>query len=175
MVKYTRLAQLRDVDRIVVILNDAKKFLKKSGSPQWQSGYPNRETIVEDVQAHHGYVLVVGDRVAAYAAVIVGEEPTYREIEGAWQNPNDPYATVHRICVSADYQGQGLAKTFYSDIITLFYAQGVRNFRVDTYRLNQPMQKLAKDNGYVYRGIIKVDDPVDPERLAFELNFGQDE
>ena len=33
------------------------------------------------------------------------------------------------------------------------------------------MQKLAKKNGYVYRGIIQVEDPIDPDRLAYELNL----
>lgn len=50
--------------------------------------------------------------------------------------------------------------------------KGIHNFRVDTYKLNRPMQKLALDNGYEHRGIIRIiDDPLDPDRLAYELNL----
>lgn len=174
MVIFTKKAQEKDTDEIVKILNDAKAFLKASGSPQWQSGYPNRDTIAEDITENNGYVLVVGDKIAAYAAVIVGREPNYARIDGAWENDIEQYATIHRICISSDFQGQGLAKIFMADLLSLNYANGIRNYRVDTYKLNEPMQRLAKANGYVYRGVVKVNDPIDPSRLAFELNLGSD-
>lgn len=172
MIRYTRLAQPTDIDDIMLIIQDAKIFLKKSGSSQWQSGYPDRQTITEDIQHHHGYVLMVGPKVVAYAAVVVGVEPTYRRIDGSWHNDTDSYATIHRLCISAGYQGQGLAKLLLANLLTLFYSHGIRNFRVDTFRLNQPMQKLAKNFQFEYRGNIAVDDdPLDPKRLAFELNL----
>ena len=171
MERFTRRAKIQDVDAIVEIIKDAKALLKAAGSPQWQSGYPNRETILDDIKNNNGYVFVVGNQVAAYAAVVVGSDPNYAKIDGAWQNNDDPYATVHRICISSDFQGQGLAGIFYSNILSLLYARGVRNFRVDTYKLNKPRQKLPQNNGYGYRGIIQVEDPIDPDRLAYELNL----
>ena len=171
MQKYTRLATKDDLVEIMAIIGDAKAFLKKSGSTQWQNGYPNEESILNGINNKNGYVLMVGDKVAGYAAVIAGIEPTYQKIDGAWQNDNDLYATTHRICLSADYQGQGLGKIFMSNIISLQYANGVRNFRVDTHRLNKPMQRLATDFGFEYRGIIQVHENDDPDRLAFELNM----
>ena len=85
MQKYTRLAKENDLTIIMGIINTAKDFLKKSGSTQWQNGYPNEESILNDIKNKNGYVFVVGDKVAAYAAVIVGNEPTYQEIDGAWK------------------------------------------------------------------------------------------
>lgn len=171
MQKYTRLAKKDDLTEIMAIIDDAKAFLKKSGSTQWQSGYPNEEVILNDIQNKNAYVLVAGDKVAGYTAAITGIEPTYRDIDGEWHNDTDLYTTIHRICWSANYQGQGLSKIFMSNIISLKYASGVRNFRVDTHRLNKPMQALATGNGFKYRGIIKVDDKLEPERLAYELNL----
>ena len=172
MIKYTRLAQEKDIDAIIKIIDEAKQFLKEAGSPQWQSGYPNIDTITEDIKKGNGYVFVVGEQVAAYAAIVIGDDPNYQEIDGAWKNTKDKYATVHRICISSAFQGQGLAKIFYSNIISLMVMKGIHNFRVDTYKLNRPMQKLALDNGYEHRGIIIIiDDPLDPDRLAYELNL----
>lgn len=171
MQKYTRLAIKNDLASIMKIINSAKEFLKKSGSTQWQNGYPNEESILEDIKNKSGYVFIVENKVAAYAAVIIGIEPTYQEIDGAWKNENADYATIHRICFSNDFQGQGLGKMFLSNIISLKYAQGISNFRVDTHRLNAPMQALATHNGFEYRGIIQCNEDEDPDRLAYELNL----
>lgn len=171
MQKYTRLATKDDLTDIMAIIADAKAFLKKSGSNQWQSGYPNEETILNDIKNKNACVLMAGDKVAGYTAAITGIEPTYLDIDGKWNNDTDLYTTIHRICLSTNYQGQGIGKIFMSNIISLKYETGIRNFRVDTHRLNKPMQALALGNGFEYRGIIKVDDVLEPERLAYELNL----
>ena len=92
-------------------------------------------------------------------------------VEGAWNNDQDPYATIHRIAMSNKYQGQHLAGKFVSNLISLYYARNLRNFRVDTGLKNQPMQALAKSQGFVKRGIVRVDDPLDPDRVGLELNL----
>lgn len=171
MQKYTRLATKNDISNIMLSIDDAIAFLKQSGSTQWQNGYPNQKVIEEDIANKNGYVFVVGNQIASYAAVIEGIEPTYQKIDGSWHNERDPYATTHRICFSSNYQGQGLAKIFISNIVSLELSRGIRNLRVDTHRLNIPMQTLAEHNGFKYRGIIQCNDEVDPDRLAYELNL----
>lgn len=172
MQKYTRVALLEDLPAIMKIINEAKAQLRAAGSSQWQSGYPAEQDITADIQAQQGYVFINGKDVAGYAAVIVGAEPTYQKIDGKWANQFDPYATIHRICFSTVYRGQGLAKIFMADLISLQLARNVRNFRIDTSKFNQPMQHVAKQNGFNYRGIIQVtDDDENPDRLAYELNI----
>ncbi len=75
---FTRRAQNSDVDKIVQILS------------QWQSGYPNRETVEEDIEKQVAWVLTVDNEVAGYAAVVIGREPTYADIEGKWENNVTP-------------------------------------------------------------------------------------
>lgn len=172
MLQYSRLAQMGDLDAIMPIITDAKQALKDAGSSQWQGAYPSRQDIVADLQAQHGFVLVCDGQVAGYAAVIVGPEPTYQHIEGAWHNEKDDYATIHRICFSNDFRGHGLAKVFMGQLVSLQVANGVHNFRIDTSRVNQAMQRVINHAGFQYRGIIRVDeDEENPERLAYELNI----
>ncbi|MDO4855090.1 MAG: GNAT family N-acetyltransferase [Limosilactobacillus gorillae] len=163
-------AQSEDGSAILTIIDHAKAFLKAAGSSQWQSGYPNATTITTDITNKAGWVLKVDGQVAGYAAVIVGIDPNYQSIDGAWQNDTAPYATIHRIAVSNQYRGQHLGLHFFELIINHFLAEGIRNFRVDTFKLNRPMQHIAKSAGFAYRGVIEVEDPIDPTRLAFELN-----
>ena len=169
---FTRRAQNSDVDKIVQILNDAISFLKESGSTQWQSGYPNRETVEEDIEKQVAWVLTVDNEVAGYAAVVIGREPTYADIEGKWENNVDTYATIHRIAVSSKFRGMHLSQFFLSNIISLTYAQGIHNFRIDTSRKNKIVQHIAVSHNFIERGIIQVtEDPVDSSRIAYELNL----
>ena len=169
---FTRHAQNSDVDKIVQILQDAIAFLKERGSTQWQSGYPSRETVKEDIKNNCAWVLTVDNEVAGYAAVVIGDEPTYADIEGKWENNVDTYATIHRIAVSSKFRGMHLSQFFLSNIISLTYAQGIHNFRIDTSRKNKIVQHIAVSHNFIERGIIQVtEDPVDSSRIAYELNL----
>lgn len=168
---YIRRAKITDVDKIGEILHDAVQFLKKSGSPQWQSGYPNCQTVREDIKNNVAWVLTVDNQVAGYAAVVIGRDPDYEKIEGAWHDDVDTYATIHRLAVSRKFRGMHLSRFFMSDIISTTYAQEIHNFRIDTYKKNKIVQHIATSHGFVRRGIIQVVDPIDPDRLAYELNL----
>lgn len=113
-------ATTADVLAVLEIINHAKAFLKAAGSTQWQSGYPNADTITTDIANEVGWVLKADHQVVGYAAVIVGEDPNYQEIDGAWQNTTAPYATIHRIAISNQYRGQHLGQRFFKLIIDHF-------------------------------------------------------
>ena len=170
---YLRRAQLQDLPAIMKIIDDAKELLKKNGSPQWQNGYPNQETLTQDIAMQTKWVLINDNKVAATATLQLTPEPTYRNItQGQWQQPDEPYATIHRVAISSNYRGQGLSKLLFSNLLTVGQMQGIKNFRVDTHRSNKAMQHIAENFNFKKRGIIKVNDQNDPERLAYELNLG---
>ena len=168
---FTRRAQNSDVDKIVQILQDAITFLKKNGSSQWQSGYPNRATVEDDIKNGCAWVLTVDNEVAGYAAVVIGRDSNYAKIDGEWNNDVDSYATIHRIAISSKFRGMHLTQFFLSNIISLTYAQEIHNFRIDTGEKNKIVQHIATSHNFIKRGIIQVDDPINPDRLAYELNI----
>lgn len=170
---YLRRAQLQDLPAIMKIIDDAKELLKKNGSPQWQNGYPDQETFTQDIVMQTNWILINDNKVVATATLQLTPEPTYRNItQGQWQQPDEPYATIHRVAISSNYRGQGLSKLLFSNLLTVGQMQGIKNFRVDTHRSNKAMQHIAENFNFKKRGIIKVNDQNDPERLAYELNLG---
>lgn len=170
---YLRRAQLQDLTVIMKIIDDAKELLKKNGSPQWQNGYPDQETFTQDIVMQTNWILINDNKVVATATLQLTPEPTYRNItQGQWQQPDEPYATIHRVAISSNYRGQGLSKLLFSNLLTVGQMQGIKNFRVDTHRSNKAMQHIAEYFNFKKRGIIKVNDQNDPERLAYELNLG---
>ena len=170
---YLRRAQLQDLTVIMKIIDDAKELLKKNGSPQWQNGYPDQETFTQDIVMQTNWILINDNKVVATATLQLTPEPTYRNItQGQWQQPDEPYATIHRVAISSNYRGQGLSKLLFSNLLTVGQMQGIKNFRIDTHRSNKAMQHIAENFNFKKRGIIKVNDQNDPERLAYELNLG---
>ena len=47
----------KDIDRVMVIIGEARQSIGKLGIDQWQYGYPNREIIKDDVSKGFSYVV----------------------------------------------------------------------------------------------------------------------
>ena len=52
-----RKAKHSDLAAIMAIINQAKAYFKSHGINQWQDGYPNEISIVNDIQRNESYVL----------------------------------------------------------------------------------------------------------------------
>lgn len=162
-----------DCDRIMEIIRQAQAAMRARGSDQWQHGYPAEEDIRRDVDRRVGRVLVSGDRVVAYGAVIYDGEAAYAAIEGRWL-ADRPYVVVHRMAVAREAQRCGVARIFLRRTADEARSRGIRTFRVDTAFDNEAMLHLVASEGFVRCGIIRYDG--DP-RIAFERvleRFGRD-
>jgi len=160
-----RKATYDDVDTIMRIIAQAQKRLRVLGVDQWQNGYPNRDTITADIDDGNGYVYCPHNAIAAYAAVIFGDEPNYKHIDGKWLSA-EPYATVHRIAVAEEMTGRGIATEFMQNIEAFISGRGTDCIRIDTHSDNTYMQALLAKHEFVYRGIIRVNDGT--PRRAYE-------
>lgn len=172
---FLRRAQVQDLDAIMQIIEQAKKFMKASGSPQWQDGHPNREMFAKDIAMQTNWVLVYDNEIAGTATLQLTPESSYQVIkQGQWARPNDPYATIHRVAISSKYRGHHLSSFLFSNLLTVGQMQGIKNFRLDTHEENKAMQHIAESFNFRQRGIITVEDKLDPQRIAYELNIGSD-
>jgi len=75
-----RLAFPNEVEAIMQVMEDAKKCLAKSGSDQWQNGYPNVDIIIDDIISGQAYVALEEGELLAYAAVTKSPEKAYEAI-----------------------------------------------------------------------------------------------
>lgn len=161
-----RKSKTSDVKSIMKIVSQAQAFFKDQGIDQWQNGYPNEDTIMNDIKNAESYVLVKDDEVVATSMVTFKEEPSYESIyEGQWLS-NNKYATIHRVAVCNTHKGLGLSTEMIKYIEKRCIDHDVHSIKVDTHKENIPMQKALKKNGFEYCGIIYVDGS--SERIAFE-------
>lgn len=61
-----------DLNAVMNIISQAQNYLKEQGIDQWQNGYPNRQTIINDIENGHSYVLLKDDIIVGTVAIIPG-------------------------------------------------------------------------------------------------------
>ncbi|MGX4644511.1 GNAT family N-acetyltransferase [Holzapfeliella sp. JNUCC 80] len=168
---YLRKGNFSDIQDIMIIIDEAKKFLQNQGSTQWQDGHPNINQIRQDVDEGVGQVLIVNNQVAGYVALTTNREESYLSIKGGKWMSDDSYATIHRMAISSKFRGMHLSNYMMVSVISKGTDKNIYNFRVDTHPQNLIMQNILKSIGFQKRGQVKVDDKLDPNRMAFELNL----
>ena len=148
------------------IINQAKVFLKEQGIDQWQTGYPNMEAILGDIEKQRGYFFLKDGVIFGYAFIDYEGEPAYNELKGSWISTIDAdYVVVHRMAFAKESRGKGLADVAFRLVAEQAKEKGVENFRVDTDEANKIMQRVLKRNGFAYCGVIWFDNS---EKIAFE-------
>ena len=151
-----------DVERAAEIYDSARRFMREAGNPtQWASGYPNADTVREDIESGASYVLVDGERIIAVFYFSVGEDEAYKKIYGGAWLSDEPYAVIHRIAVSDEARGKGAARFIFSECLDRY-----PNIKIDTHRDNIPMQRALTSSGFEYCGIIYL--ASGEERLAYQ-------
>jgi hypothetical protein len=159
-----RLAEKKDVDKIVEIIAGAVKRLAQAGINQWQNGYPNREVVIADIEKGVGRVVCKGDEILIYGAVVYSGEKAYDDLKGgAWLMETHDYATIHRVCVVNNGVGKGYGKifmTFAEDEVKKTF----RSIRIDTHPDNKIMQSMVESLNYSYCGTVMYESL----RLAYE-------
>lgn len=153
-------AEEKDLPRILDIYACARRFMAETGNPdQWGDSFPPQELLAADIKAGQLYAVKEGDVIHGVFAFVIGEDPTYREIErGGWLS-DAQYGTLHRVA------GDGAVHGIF-DAIVAFAEQRLRHLRVDTHQNNRVMQHLIKKNGFRECGIIRVGDG--SPRIAYE-------
>ena len=159
-----RKAKNSDLQTIWKIIQQAIERRKSDGSDQWQNGYPNEDSIKTDIENGVGFVYENEGNIAAYAAIIFDIEPAYEIIEGKWKSAGK-YAVVHRVAVSNEFAGKGIATKLFLEIENLVKSQDYFVIKVDTNFDNPPMLKILEKLKYEYCGKVYFRGS---ERKAFE-------
>ncbi len=147
-----RAAKKEEIDEIMTIFEVARNFMQTHGNhQQWINGYPQKELILNEIEAEHCYVCIGEDKeLVGTFCYIEGDDPTYNYIEGAWLN-NAHYATIHRIASNGKMRGVMEHSINWSK-------NKINNIRIDTHEINTFMREKIVENGFQYCGIIYIGD-----------------
>ena len=137
----------------------ARRFMAARGNPtQWSDRYPLPEDLARDVEKGQLYVWVPDGTAQGAFVLQSGEEPNYREIQGAWRSAA-PYGTIHRVASDGAFHGMFTA-------CVSFCRARFGHLRIDTHADNAPMRHLILQHGFRPCGVIRVEDG--SPRLAYD-------
>ena len=157
-----RPVESQDLASILAIYARARAYMKETGNPtQWGTTSPALSVLLNDIQQKQLYLLEDNGQIHAVFALIPGDDPTYRYIEGQWLN-DAPYAAIHRVASA------GIRKGVLGDCLFFCKAQHT-NLRIDTHHDNKIMQHLLEKHGFQRCGIIYLENG-DP-RIAYQLTL----
>ena len=159
-----RKALIYEADPAYRCIEDARAYHKSLGFEQWHPDYPTKQTILDDIDQGFGYAFEKDNHVAGYCCIIIGDEPAYHEIDGAWKTDR-PYAVVHRMAFNSDVRGSRLSKTAFDLIKEYCRSEGIDAIRADTQEENKVMQHILEREGFQYCGLIQFDGG---PKLAYE-------
>ena len=166
-----RLAVHSDLDDIMELVRQAQAFMKSNGLDQWQDGYPQRELFQNDIDHGSCYLFFMDGKPCGVLTFYESEDEFYKKIyDGSWLTEGKNPAAIHRIAVSSDYRGKGIASKMLSFTENLARFKGYSSLRVDTHKENKPMRTLLEKCGFIHCGTVYLDGPENPRlyRQAYE-------
>lgn len=146
-----RLANLADVPAIMQLIAGVVPVMIAQGNFQWDNTYPNVAVFENDITLNQLWVVDIDSDIAGIAAITTDQEAEYAQV--GW-DINEPAIVIHRLAVSVNHQGRGVAAALMQQAEVVAKSRGIQQLRIDTNTQNQATQKLFPKLGYTFAGEI---------------------
>lgn len=155
-----RAATMDDLARAAEIIGIGRAAMRRAGNTvQWSPDGSTEAGITEDIRQGRCYVLEDDRGIYGVFALVIGDDPTYEYIEGAWKD-GSTYGTIHRIASDGTHRGV-LAECVQ------WAMEQIPHLRIDTHESNLAMRGAIEKLGFTYCGTIYIADGT--PRRAYEL------
>ena len=149
-----------DIEAVMQMYDHSRNVMRANGNHTQWVGYPTRDYVEEDIRCGASRIIEANGQPIGTFAVVPGVEPTYGVIaHGRWIDNVTPYATVHRIAAMPNTHG-------IADVAFAYSKEQYDHLRVDTHADNHAMRHIMDKEGFVYCGIVFMDDG--SPRVAYE-------
>ena len=158
-----------DVEAIMPIFEEARGTIAALGIDQWQNGYPSEDIVFADIERDQSYLCDFDGNICGTFAMLKDGEPTYDKIyEGHWLtgDRSHDYIAIHRVAISVLSRGSGLSGKIIEYASDFAQNLGRKSLRIDTHRGNLIMRRMLEKNGFMFCGIIYLENG--DERVAYE-------
>ena len=155
-----RIATYDDLPRVLAVIAAGRAAMRREGNTaQWSPEGGTEASVEEDIRRGRFYVMEDDGHIYGVFAFIIGDDPTYGYIEGAWRS-DTPYGTIHRIASDGTHRGV-LAEC------VAWAKTKIGHIRIDTHEDNRTMRAAVAREGFMPCGVIYIADGT--PRLAFDL------
>ena len=96
------LAKEEDLERLEALYAQARAFMREHGNGgQWGGQYPPSALLLEDIEKARMHLIKDGDELLGAFVFFVGEEPSYRAIDGTWLTGRAPGGVIPKCSKAA--------------------------------------------------------------------------
>lgn len=148
-----RLATLNDIPAIMQLVTDVVPVMQASGNFQWDSTYPNAKVFENDITLSQLWVADVDGQIGGVTAITTDQDPEYAEV--GW-NISETAIVTHRLAVSLNHRGQGIAEALLKQAEIVAQTKGIKILRIDTNSNNKATRMLFPKLGYEFAGEISL-------------------
>lgn len=151
-----RKARITDLKKIINIIENAKKSLKKDGVDQWQIDSMNEKFLLGQIEVDKAFVYEDKGEILAYCFLSDEKEEAYRPWEDDFEGKIP--LTIHTFAVNARATQKGIATRLFIDIIRHAEKNFFDALRIDTHKDNFKMRGLINKLGFRKIGEILIDE-----------------
>lgn len=158
-----------EIEQVMAVIKDGRKFLKEQGINQWQHGAPGRSDVEADLELGTSYVYEIDGDIAA-TAMLNDYDADYEKYNELW-TPCEKYLVAHRVATLEKYRSQGIGRKFMTAIVDFARDENVDYVRIDTHHDNKIMRKFLVSFGFSELGDIELsmkNNLDDTARVAYE-------
>jgi len=130
---------------LMELFGECTTDMNSKGLYNWNKSYPDPETVKQDILEGTLYLCYLDGKIAAAVTLNENEPPEYGAI--SWSIPRGRILVVHRLAVSPNFRGRGLAihlMTYAEELARKSYD----TIHMDAYSINNPARNLYRKLGY---------------------------
>lgn len=148
-----RTADGKDLEEIVLLVQNAIRRMEDNNIHQWDELYPAAEDFENDIKNGDLYVGTIDEEIAVVFALNRECDEDYKN--GEWVHPEKSYYVIHRLCVNPAFQNRGVAARTMHYIEDMLKDRGIQAIRLDVFCNNPYSQKLYAGAGYAKTGTVE--------------------
>jgi len=147
-----RKAKINELDEIMNMYTSCVDGMQKANIDQWDSTYPNRKIISEDIRNKSFYIFLINDKIIGGINIDKIQDKTYLDIE--WKDKGNKFLVVHRLAVRQEFWKKGIGNKLMIFAESLVKEKKLNSIRLDTYSSNPIAINFYLNLGYIKKGEI---------------------
>ena len=147
-----RKAKINELDEIMNMYASCVDGMQKANIDQWDSTYPNRKIISEDIRNKSFYIFLINDKIIGGINIDKIQDKTYLDVE--WKDKSNKFLVVHRLAVRQEFWKKGIGNKLMIFAESLVKEKKLNSIRLDTYSSNPIAINFYLNLGYIKKGEI---------------------
>ena len=147
-----RKAKINELDEIMNMYTSCVDGMQKANIDQWDSTYPNRKIISEDIRNKSFYIFLINDKIIGGINIDKIQDKTYLDVE--WKDKGNKFLVVHRLAVRQEFWKKGIGNKLMIFAESLVKEKKLNSIRLDTYSSNPIAINFYLNLGYIKKGEI---------------------